>query len=63
MFIANVYESPGATWLPGVAISWSVGLVAAGGIHFISTRNLDRASEAPAAARSDQELRRGDLLQ
>jgi purine-cytosine permease-like protein len=62
MFIANVYESPGATWLHGVDISWIVGLVVAGGVYFISTRNLDRAGEALAVARSDEELHRGDLL-
>jgi purine-cytosine permease-like protein len=62
MFITNVYESPGATWLHGVDISWIVGLVIAGSIYFMSTRNLDLASEALAVARSDQELRRGDLL-
>jgi purine-cytosine permease-like protein len=62
MFITNVYESLGATWLHGVDISWIVGLVAAGGIYFFSTRNLDLESEALAVAISDQELRRGDLL-
>jgi purine-cytosine permease-like protein len=34
MFITNVYESPGATWLHGVDISWIIGLLVAGGCYF-----------------------------
>ena len=56
MFITNFYESPGATWLHGVDISWIVGLVVAGGIYFASTRHLDRSGEAVAVARSEREL-------
>jgi purine-cytosine permease-like protein len=62
MFITNFYESPGATWLHGVDVSWIVGLLAAGGIYFASTRHLDRSREALAIARSEQELADGELL-
>jgi nucleobase:cation symporter-1, NCS1 family len=56
MFITNFYESPGATWLRGVDVSWIVGLVVAGSIYFASTRRLDRSREALAVARSEREL-------
>jgi nucleobase:cation symporter-1, NCS1 family len=59
MFITNVYESPGATWLHGVDISWIIGLLVAGGCYFFSTRHLDRTREALAVARSDEELASG----
>lgn len=62
MFITNVYESPGATWLHGVDVSWIVGLVAAGSIYFFSTRRLDRTSERAAIERSEHELHHGDVL-
>jgi purine-cytosine permease-like protein len=62
MYITNVYESPGATWLRGVDISWIVGLLAAGGIYFVSMRHLDRSREAAAIARSERELASGELL-
>jgi purine-cytosine permease-like protein len=62
MYITNVYESPGATWLRGVDISWIVGLLAAGGIYFVSMRHLDRSREATAIARSERELASGELL-
>ncbi len=62
MFIPNVYEGPGATWLRGVDISWIVGLVVAGSVYVFSARHLDRASESLAIARSDEELRQGELL-
>jgi NCS1 family nucleobase:cation symporter-1 len=62
MFITNVYESPGATWLHGVDISWIVGLLAAGGIYVVSMRHLDRSREAIAIVRSERELASGELL-
>jgi purine-cytosine permease-like protein len=62
MFITNVYESPGATWLHGVDVSWIVGLLVAGGTYFASTRQLDRPREALAVARSERELASGELL-
>ena len=62
MFVANVYESPGATWLHGVDISWIVGLLVAGAIYFVSTRHRDRAREELAVARSDEVLRHGDVV-
>jgi hypothetical protein len=58
MSIPNVYQSPGATWLDGVDISWLVGLVVAGSVYFLSTRHLDLDGEALAIARSDTALRR-----
>ena len=62
MFITNVYESPGASWLHGVDISWIVGLLIAGGTYFVSTRHLDRSREEIAVARSERELASGELL-
>jgi purine-cytosine permease-like protein len=62
MFITNVYESPGASWLHGVDISWIVGLLIAGGTYFVSTRHLDRSREEVAVARSERELASGELL-
>ncbi|MGA7835786.1 MAG: cytosine permease [Acidimicrobiales bacterium] len=56
MFIPNVYESPGATWLRGVDISWIIGLVVAGSVYAISTRTLDRANEELAITRSEETL-------
>ncbi len=56
MFITNVYESPGATWLHGVDVSWIVGLLVAGGTYYASTRHLDREREAIAVARSERAL-------
>jgi purine-cytosine permease-like protein len=60
MAIPNVYQSPGATWLDGVDISWLVGLVVAGTLYFLSTRHLDLESEARAIARSDEALRHAE---
>jgi purine-cytosine permease-like protein len=56
MAVPNVYQSPGATWLDGVDISWLVGLVVAGTVYFVSTRHLDHAREARAIALSDESL-------
>jgi purine-cytosine permease-like protein len=61
MFITNFYESPGATWLHGVDISWIVGLAFAGGMYFVSSRHLDRPREALAITRSEFELADGEL--
>jgi nucleobase:cation symporter-1, NCS1 family len=60
MSIPNVYQSPGATWLDGVDISWLVGLVVAGTVYFLSTRRLDLDGEALAIARSDVALGRSE---
>jgi purine-cytosine permease-like protein len=59
--LANVYVSPGASWLKGVDISWIVGLFVAGGLYFVLTRSLDRAKEAKAIERSDAVLHGGDV--
>jgi nucleobase:cation symporter-1, NCS1 family len=62
MFITNAYESPGASWLHGVDISWIVGLLVAGGTYVLATRHLDRSREALAIAHSERELANGELL-
>jgi nucleobase:cation symporter-1, NCS1 family len=54
MAIPNVYQSPGATSLDGVDISWIVGLVVAGAAYLLSTRHLDHQREARAIALSDE---------
>jgi purine-cytosine permease-like protein len=51
--ISNLYESPGATWLKGVDVSWLLGLLAAGGTYVILARGLDRAEEEIAIMRSE----------
>jgi NCS1 family nucleobase:cation symporter-1 len=56
MAIPNVYQSPGATSLDGVDISWIVGLVVAGAAYLFSTRHLDHQREARAIALSDEAL-------
>jgi purine-cytosine permease-like protein len=61
MSIPNFYQSPGATWLKGVDISWIVGLALAGSIYFFATRHLDRVKEASAIERSNRELEEGVL--
>lgn len=53
MFIPSVYQSPGATWLQGVDISWILGLLVAGGLYFLLTRGLDHAGEEAAIERSE----------
>jgi purine-cytosine permease-like protein len=62
MLIPGVYQSPGATWLKSVDISWIIGLFVAGGLYFILTRSLDVSGEAAAIERSDQMLRDGEVL-
>ena len=62
MSIPNIYQSPGATWLGGVDISWLVGLFIAGGLYFFLTRSLDVAGEAAAIERSEQALQSGEVM-
>jgi purine-cytosine permease-like protein len=62
MAVPNVYQSPGASALDGVDISWIVGLVVAGVAYFFSTRHLDHQREARAIARSDEILGREESL-
>jgi purine-cytosine permease-like protein len=62
MSIPNIYQSPGATWLGGVDISWLVGLFIAGGLYFFLTRSLDVAGEAAAIERSEQVLQSGEVM-
>jgi NCS1 family nucleobase:cation symporter-1 len=59
--VANLYQSPGATWLRGVDVSWLVGLFVAGGAYVLLTRSLDRSKEALAIERSEQVLHPGHL--
>lgn len=56
MYIPSVYESPGASWLQGVDISWILGLAVAGGLYFLLTRGDDRTKERTAIASSEQLL-------
>jgi nucleobase:cation symporter-1, NCS1 family len=37
MSIANFYQSPGASWLRGVDISWIIGLLVAGGTYYLAS--------------------------
>ena len=60
MYIPGVYESPGATWLQGVDISWILGLFLAGGLYYFLTRGLDRTDETAAIERSELVLASGD---
>jgi len=62
MLIPSVYESPGATWLKSVDISWILGLFVAGGLYFVLTRRQDRTAENAAIAASDEALRSGEIL-
>ena len=56
MSVPSLYQSPGASWLKGVDISWIVGLVVAGGLYFYLARNLDLARETAAIERSERTL-------
>lgn len=56
MYIPSVYQSPGATWLKLVDISWMLGLFVAGGLYFVLTRGTDRTAETAAIARSEATL-------
>ncbi len=53
MYIPGVYQSPGATWLQLVDISWILGLFVAGGLYFVLTRGIDRRDEIAAVAASE----------
>ncbi len=48
----HLYQSPGATWLAGVDVSWMVGLVVAGASYWLLTRHTDVEGELRRAARS-----------
>jgi purine-cytosine permease-like protein len=58
MSVANVYKSPGATWLKGVDISWLVGLFLAGCTYLLLARRIDLTSEEAAIERSELSLLR-----
>jgi len=52
--LAGVYEGPIAHALGDVDISWAPGLLVAGVVYYLITRNLDLAAERPAIAASDK---------
>jgi NCS1 family nucleobase:cation symporter-1 len=54
--VPSLYQSPGASWLKGVDISWLVGLAVAGGLYFYLARNLNLAQETAAIERSEHSL-------
>ena len=62
MYIPGVYESPGATGLNGVDISWVLGLFLAGGLYFVLTRGQDRGAETVAIARSEEALAKNEAM-
>jgi purine-cytosine permease-like protein len=55
MSIPNFYQSPGATWLKGVDISWIAGLLVAGTVYYLSSRSKDFTLERAALDRNDGE--------
>jgi purine-cytosine permease-like protein len=61
MSIPNLYQSPGATWLQGVDISWIVGLIVAAATYLFLSRTLDGEKEADAIERSQQRLRHDEF--
>jgi NCS1 family nucleobase:cation symporter-1 len=54
--VSTAYTGPIATALGGVDFSFLVGLVVAGGLYYLLTRDLDLAAEERARARSEAEL-------
>jgi NCS1 family nucleobase:cation symporter-1 len=54
--IPGLYQSPGATWLHGVDVSWLVGLLVAGAVYLYFARSLDLDQEKVAVARSERTL-------
>jgi purine-cytosine permease-like protein len=54
--VTTAYTGPVAEALGGVDVSFVVGLVVAGGLYLVLSRDLDTAAEDRARARSDQEL-------
>jgi purine-cytosine permease-like protein len=56
------YEGPGATAIGDLDISYVPGLVVAGALYYLLTRNLDLSSEFEVAARSNRALATGEDL-
>jgi nucleobase:cation symporter-1, NCS1 family len=54
--VLSFYEGPIARQLGGVDISFIVGIVVAGGLYYLLSRNLDREVEARAIEASKREL-------
>lgn len=59
--VANLYQSPGATWLNGVDVSWVIGLLVAGALYFFLSRSLDTAAETAAIDHSERALLRSEV--
>ncbi len=57
IYVIGYYESPGATKLNGVDISWMLGLLVGGLVYWALTRSLDVTSEASAIEASEATLR------
>jgi purine-cytosine permease-like protein len=56
------YKGPGATAIGDLDISYVPGLVVAGALYYLLTRNLDLSSEFEVAARSNRALATGEDL-
>jgi NCS1 nucleoside transporter family len=56
MGLPGLYESWGWQKLNFVDISWILGLVVAGGLYYLFTRNMDVSAEEPAIERSEAVL-------
>lgn len=54
--VTTAYTGPIAEALGGADVSFVVGLVVAGGLYYLLSRNLDLAAEEQARLRSDREL-------
>ena len=53
---SSFFTAPVTQALGGADISFAVGLVVAGGLYYLFSRNLDRSAEAAARERSQMEL-------
>jgi NCS1 family nucleobase:cation symporter-1 len=52
MSMANFYQSPGASWLKGVDISWIIGLVVAGSTYYLASRRSSEIATRPTTSES-----------
>ena len=57
IYLIGYYESPGATKLNGIDISWMLGLFIGGLVYWALTRSLDVASEESAIQASEATLK------
>lgn len=56
--LIGAYTGPASEAMGGIDLAWLVGLIVSGGAYMIMSRSLDLASEAPAIAQSEADLRR-----